>query len=597
MSTNNINQFNPIKVEETGAKAKRVIWSTESLKLALKGLNEGRRLVANPFYDNKVQLLKADLMFRRTPEEQEEWLKCKDDIIYFVEKYCKLLTPEGIQHVTLRPYQRKYLCHLSDNQLSICLQCRQSGKTTTTSLFMLHYLLFNIDKNALICSNKRKSAVEVVDKVKKIYNEIPYFLKPGIQKWNEAEIVMDNGCRVQAEATTINAGIGDTVHMLLLDEFAHVHPNIIDKFYNNIFPTVSAAKAKVAIISTQNGRNLFYKLYTAAVQHDNDYKAFKVEWRDVPEWDPIKHQWVERDDAWYNRQVANYGSVEALEKQMGTNFDLGSNTLVNQKTMKSVCVTPFVNKDIPGVYLSDCWYWHPNFDPMNLKKEYIVTTCDLAEGANQDYTIFSLYRMVNPGSDDLELIGYFRSNTHPRDACTRSLMNLYIIWINPNTTVLSFERNTYGEVFLKDISDLAGKELPTWDPGVLVKYYTEAGTKYHYGVKITAGNKTAHCVLFKESFERGKVIATAEQFIYELQNFCDDGSGHYKASYGHDDMVMTAIQLEFVKKTLQYKMMREDFDDKVVKEEDPEDTIWNPYDSNSFIPTDLDPFGSKNRLK
>lgn len=597
MSTNNINQFNPIKVEETGAKAKRVIWSTESLKLALKGLNEGRRLVANPFYDNKVQLLKADLMFRRTPEEQEEWLKCKDDIIYFVEKYCKLLTPEGIQHVTLRPYQRKYLCHLSDNQLSICLQCRQSGKTTTTSLFMLHYLLFNIDKNALICSNKRKSAVEVVDKVKKIYNEIPYFLKPGIQKWNEAEIVMDNGCRVQAEATTINAGIGDTVHMLLLDEFAHVHPNIIDKFYNNIFPTVSAAKAKVAIISTQNGRNLFYKLYTAAVQHDNDYKAFKVEWRDVPEWDPIKHQWVERDDAWYNRQVANYGSVEALEKQMGTNFDLGSNTLVNQKTMKSVNVTPFVNKDIPGVYLSDCWYWHPNFDPMNLKKEYIVTTCDLAEGANQDYTIFSLYRMVNPGSDNLELIGYFRSNTHPRDACTRSLMNLYIIWINPNTTVLSFERNTYGEVFLKDISDLAGKELPAWDPGVLVKYYTEAGTKYHYGVKITAGNKTAHCVLFKESFERGKVIATAEQFIYELQNFCDDGSGHYKASYGHDDMVMTAIQLEFVKKTLQYKMMREDFDDKVVKEEDPEDTIWNPYDSNLFIPTDLDPFGSKNRLK
>ena len=385
--------------------------------------------------------------------------------------------------------------------------------------------------------------------------------------------------------------------MLLLDEFAHVHPNIIDKFYNNIFPTVSAAKAKVAIISTQNGRNLFYKLYTAAVQHDNDYKAFKVEWRDVPEWDPIKHQWVERDDAWYNRQVANYGSVEALEKQMGTNFDLGSNTLVNQKTMKSVNVTPFVNKDIPGVYLSDCWYWHPNFDPMNLKKEYIVTTCDLAEGANQDYTIFSLYRMVNPGTDDLELIGYFRSNTHPRDACVRSLMNLYIMWINPNTTVLSFERNTYGEVFLKDISDLAGKELPAWDPGVLVKYYTEAGTKYHYGVKITAGNKTTHCVLFKESFERGKVIATAEQFIYELQNFCDDGSGHYKASYGHDDMVMTAIQLEFVKRTLQYKMMREDFDDKVVKEEDPEDTIWNPYDSNLFIPTDLDPFGSKNRLK
>ena len=94
-------------MEETGAKAKRVIWPTESLELALKRLNEGRRLVTNPFYDNKVRLLKAVLTSRRTPEGREEWLKCKDDIIYFAEKYCKILTPEGIQNVTLRPHRRK----------------------------------------------------------------------------------------------------------------------------------------------------------------------------------------------------------------------------------------------------------------------------------------------------------------------------------------------------------------------------------------------------------------------------------------------------------------------------------------------------------
>lgn len=592
--------FNPVKKEEVGKKANRVIWSTASLNLALKGLNEGRKLVANPFYDNKVKLLKGDLMYERTEEEKAEWLKCRDDIIYFVEKYCKLLTPEGIQHIKLRDYQKKYLKHLLDNRLSICLQARQSAKTTTTALFMLHFLLFNIDKNALICSNKRKSAVEVIDKTKKIFNEIPYFLKPGIYKWNDAEIAMDNGCRVQATATTINSGIGDTIHMLILDEFAHVHPNIIEKFYNNVFPTVSAAQAKVAIISTQNGRNLFYRLYMAAVQHDNEYRAFKVEWKDVPEWNPEKKCWEKRDQNWYNTQVANYGSVEAFESQMGTNFDLGSNTLINQKVIKSVDILKFINKDIPGVYLSDCWYWRPDFDPMNLKKEYIIGTCDIAEGLGQDYTVFELYRMIND-NDGLELIGYFRSNQHARELCAKSLMLLYTIWLNSNRSLLSFERNTYGEIFLRDINDLAEKEIINWDPGFLVKYYNESGSKFHYGVKITSGNKTQYCKLFKESYERHKIIAQAEQFIYELQNFCDDGTDHFKASFGHDDMIMAAVQIEFVKATLQYKLMRDDFESGNSIEEE---TIWNPYDSPDQISQPiynqnvyLDPFNSINRLK
>ena len=49
------------------------------------------------------------------------------------------------------------------------------------------------------------------------------------------EIVLDNGCRLMAEATTINSGISFTFHCVLADEFAHIQPNIMDKFYNNLF--------------------------------------------------------------------------------------------------------------------------------------------------------------------------------------------------------------------------------------------------------------------------------------------------------------------------------------------------------------------------
>ena len=65
------------------------------------------------------------------------------------------------------------------------------------------------------------------------------------------------------------------------------------------------------------------------------------------------------------------------------------------------------------------------------------------------------------------------------------------------------------------------------------------------------------CLLFKEDFERGKIINKSTTFANEIINFCDNGTGHYKASFGHDDMVMTGVQLEFVKQTLQYKYIKE----------------------------------------
>jgi hypothetical protein len=72
--------------------------------MAIKGLEQGRKLVANPFYENNTKLLKGDLVFERTKKEIEEWKKCASDIHYFTEKYCKLMTPEGIKNIKLRDY-------------------------------------------------------------------------------------------------------------------------------------------------------------------------------------------------------------------------------------------------------------------------------------------------------------------------------------------------------------------------------------------------------------------------------------------------------------------------------------------------------------
>ena len=573
-------EFNPVKEDKEGVLAKRTIWSTKALELALKGIDEGRKLVANPFYENNTKLLKGDLVFERTPEEKTEWKKCATDIIYFAETYCQLMTPEGIQKIILRDYQKKYLVHLVTNRLSIFCACRQCGKTTTSAIYILWYILFNFDKNALVAADVRKHSVEILDKAKKIFYEIPYFLKPGIYKWNEAEIALDNGCRAMASATTINAAISFTVHVAMWDEASHTAKNIQEKFYNNIFPTLTAAKAKFSISSTTNGYDLFYRLYKAAEAGDSDYKAFKTDWWEVPEWNPEKRCWEKRDEEWHRRQVANLGSEEAFNSQFGTDFDVDVKTLINKKVLRKSQETrqEFINKDLPGVSLSENYYWKPDYDPQSqLRQDYIVLLGDLAEGVEKDYTNFSICRLIEPESDKLECIGYYRSNDVDRKDIAKSLMELISIQCNQDHTLLSFERNTYGELFLKHIDDFIDKNtVPEFDKSVLVKFFNESGTKFEYGVRITRGNKNNLCILFKEDFEKGRVINQSTVFCTELLNFSDmEDKGVWKAAFGHDDSVMSMIQFEAVKKTLQYKLMKQEFDS--MAEHPNNDKNYNPY--------------------
>lgn len=457
-----------------------------------------------------------------------------------------------------------------------------SHNTTTSALFMLWYILFNVDKGALVLGDKRATAVEILDKMKKIFRELPYFLKPGVVKWNEGEISFDNGCRIMAQATTQNSGIGFTFHCVLADEFAHVDPNMVRKFYSQIFPTVTASKAKFMITSTQNGRNLFYKLYKAAEAHESDYAAFKVDWWQIPEWDPTNHKWIPRDDEWKSKQIANLGSEEDFNMQFGTDFDIGAPTLLNQKYIKSLEAPAFIYKDMLGVTSSSSWYWHPDLDIYDLKNMKLVVTSDLAEQVGEDYTIFEVYRLVNPlagAKGKLQLMGYFRDNTSSREVCAQSLVEFLNKYTDSDATIVSFEKNTYGDIFYRDVKDFCDDhdiEYPRF-----VKYAATGSNKKNPGIKITPGNKSDHCKLFKEAFEKGQIQCNCEQWILESYNFVED-NGSYKASYGHDDLMMAAIQLTFVEESTEYTVLLDQPDPVEARNQallEDKEYIDNPIDS------------------
>ena len=75
-------EFNPVK-ETEDKKAQAVIWSTASLNAAVEAKKKGLPLKANPFLNNDIQLLKPNLVFRRTQDDIADWQHCAQDKVYY----------------------------------------------------------------------------------------------------------------------------------------------------------------------------------------------------------------------------------------------------------------------------------------------------------------------------------------------------------------------------------------------------------------------------------------------------------------------------------------------------------------------------------
>ena len=86
-------------------------------------------------------------------------------------------------------------------------------------------------------------------------------------------------------------------------------------------------------------------------------------------------------------------------------------------------------------------------------------------------------------------------------------------------------------------------------------------SKYMPGIKFTSGNKGTYCSLLKMMFEKGQIDTNDLITIGELENFEDkNGNGSYKASFGHDDSIMTFVQLPAIIQTSKYKDWLEEFE-------------------------------------
>ena len=611
-------EFNPVKDLKGVEQAQSVIWSSVALEKAVDAIKKGLPLKVNPFIGNNTKLLKPELVFRRTEEEIEDYIRCMNDVIYFASK-CYIKHPEGLKPCVLRDYQIEYLKHLQNNRFSIFLAVRQVGKSVITAIYCLWKILFNIDKSGLILSKSAAAGVDLLAKIKDMFLHLPYYLKPGIYKWNQHEIAFDNNSNISTEAFSPTAGLGKTINFLILDEFAWCPNNEVEMFYMNILPTITTMPdSNVCIMSTQNGFNFFYKLWKGANEQGkewNGYAPFKVDWDQVPEYNTETHKWEKRTEAWKQKMIGILGGEANFYYQYGTVFSASDRCIINRTKLEELHNNEVKFLNIPGlisyykkefnmefyfnisILHSEYLFFDPKFDFNRLSTGFFIVLCDLAEGGGGDSTVFHIIEMVD--KDRFKQVGYWKSNiVNLEQASVEFWLLMNQLFAGNDHVIYSIEWNTYGGLFFNYLMNLNEPEYMkeyNWrfnvsselDLSAIIRYkqrfeVDEGGiklkkTKLIPGVRFNGQNKVTACSLLKLMIENNYIIIIDLYTITEIENFEDkNGNGSYEAANGHDDVVMTLAQIPMLQQTAKYKEFCEDFEGSKHINAAPE--IWNPYE-------------------
>jgi hypothetical protein len=536
----------------------RLVWSTAAVEKLIRAMDEGAKVKATPFSEGNMNYRRGNIVFEYTDEEMEHIKKCANDILYFAEHFATVMTDKGLQRIKLRDYQKDMLVSFVENRFNVCLASRQIGKTICSAIFIAWYVLFNYDKNALMLSNKGATTKEILDKVKAILENLPFFLKPGMLKNDVMNMKFDNGCRIVGQSTTGKAGIGFTIHLLFLDEFAHIHHSFVDSFYENVYPTLSSSKvSRIIITSTPNGYNKFFEIYDAAEKKLNEFAAFRVDWWQVPG----------RDEKWKAQEVKNLGSEEAFNRQYGNQFMASSNLLLSGASVKKLKKgeKKFVYLDFDefekiSMDLQRYLFFDPEYDGSEFKdrNRYWVFSIDLAEGVGGDYTVFNIWEIVPMERKDFDRIsspssindffafkqvGVFRSNEHSVEDTSKILYTLCIDIFYQENTKLVIEYNTYGATIINYLITLF-PQRNEFDEEMVVKFkHRHDATVAKYGLKIKKDNKTLFCQNLKKYIEQNKIFVHDMETIKELSSFGRTPSGSYIGQMGHDDHVMTCVSV------------------------------------------------------
>ena len=475
--------------------------------------------MANDVYLGNPLLKKANTAIEFTEEQIQEYLKCREDPIYFARNYVQIVTLDhGLQPFKTYDFQEKLIDRFHNNRFNICKMPRQTGKSTTCVSYLLHYAIFNDSVNIGILANKATTARELLARLATAYENLPKWMQQGVLVWNKGNIELENGSKILAASTSASAVRGMSFNILFLDEFAFVPNHIADAFFASVYPTITSGQStKVIIVSTPHGMNHFYRMWHDAEKGKNEYVPTDVHWSEVPG----------RDEIWREQTIAN-----TSEQQFKIEFEcefLGSvDTLIAPSKLKSMVYDSPLQKNA-GLDI----YEQP------VKDHDYVCTVDVARGVGNDYSAFIIADIT---SFPHKIVAKYRNNE------IKPMLFPNVIW-----EVVKQYNNAFVLCEVNDIGDQVASILQydlEYQNLLMCAMRGRAGqvvgqgfsgTKTQLGVKMSKTVKKVGSLNLKTMIEGDKVTFNDYEIISELTTFIQKNNSFEAEEGCNDDLAMCLV--------------------------------------------------------
>ena len=531
--------------------------------------------MSDTVYLGNPNLKKANVKVEFTQENIEEFIKCKDDPVYFAKNYIKIVSlDEGLVNFNLYPFQEKLIKNFHNERFNICKMPRQTGKSTTVVSYLLHYAVFNDNKNIAILANKASTARDLLGRLQLAYENLPKWMQQGVLVWNKGSLELENGSKILAASTSASAVRGGSYNVIFLDEFAFIPNHIADQFFASVYPTISSGqRTKVIVVSTPHGMNHFYRMWHDAERDKNEYVPTEVHGSEVPG----------RDQYWKEQTIAN-----TSEQQFRVEFEcefLGSvDTLISSAKLKSLVYDePIKSNRGLDIY----------FEP--IKNHDYVITVDVARGVGIDYSAFIVTDIT---SFPHKVIGKYKNNEIKPMLFPSIIVDIAKAY---NNAFILCEVNDIGD----QVASIIQYDLE-YDNLLLCSMRGRAGQivgqgfsgkKTQLGVKMSKTVKKVGCSNLKTLIEDEKVIFNDYDIISELTTFIQKHNSFEAEEGCNDDLAMCLViyawlvQQEYFKELTDQdvrKRIYEDQRDQIEQDMSPFGFIVDGREDESFVDGDGD---------
>ena len=487
-------------------------------------------------YKGNPNLKAAAVRHSYTEDQIKEFVKCSKDPTYFIQKYVQIVSiDEGLVPFHLYDFQKTMVDTFHDERFTICKLPRQSGKSTTIISYLIHYVIFNETVNVAILANKAATARDLLGRFQLAYEHLPGWLQQGVMNWNKGSLELENGSKILAASTSASAVRGGSYNIIFLDEFAFVPSNIAEQFFSSVYPTITAGQtSKVIIVSTPHGMNMFYKMWTDAVNKRSEFIPLEVHWREVPG----------RDDDWKEQTIKNTSEQQFLQ-EFECSF-LGSVDTLISPTKIQVIPTRDPTESSGGLDVYD----QPQKDAM-----YCISV-DVARGGSRDYSAFTV---IDITTIPYRLVAKYRNNEIKPLIFPEMIYNVAKAY---NDAYLLVEINDIGG----QVADALHHDLQ-YDNIIMCQTRGRLGQVVtggfgdgtsDLGLRTTKAVKKIGCSNLKTLIESDKLLIPDFDIVVEMSTFIQKGHSFEAEEGSSDDLMMCLVFFAWLTNQQYFKEMTDD---------------------------------------